>query len=570
MIPNLVHFCFGMTPDFGGRPFSLIHYLSIRSAWEILQPECMILHCAYEPTGEWWELAKPMLRVHQVNPVTGIYGFPAAHPAHRADIVRLAALIAMGGIYLDTDVLVVRPFSKLMGEEFVAAREVTADGTQVGLSNAILLTQPESQFARLCLEGHDPRHSLWQGFRSRGRDENYVEYSVRYPCLLADLCPGTLRTLPSQSFLWATWDDAGLKSLFEKDTTVPQEVLAIHLWESHAWAKYLSKLTGSDIQSRDSTFNKLARRFLPGNCRNAGRQASSAPDYAALSRMDEICRDADFVSPEHLFPAGVVDKTKFWIRQTLRHLRSEIMLPLRYQLDEIANRSERHLEGHGPRPFDGEFATESSGQPILRFGPLDGSLELLEALLEGNQQGPVRFAIYTGAGTEPGVCGWLAAKPNFQGVWATTSLSRARQLAEWSLATGSQIRCIHAEATGEQFTPGPEISLENLTVLVLAGTGFEAGLWRKWQAGSPKIVLVACNPALDPNSRSSATDWGASRADMIEIAGERDYDLITESSDGQFLLFMTTWNEEVINRPIQRECFRRVKTLYGQVIHLPK
>jgi hypothetical protein len=27
MIPNILHFVFGMAPDFGGKPFSLPHYL---------------------------------------------------------------------------------------------------------------------------------------------------------------------------------------------------------------------------------------------------------------------------------------------------------------------------------------------------------------------------------------------------------------------------------------------------------------------------------------------------------------------------------------------------------------
>jgi len=55
---SIIHFCFGMTPDFGGRPFSLSHYLAVRSAWEVLKPERMMLHCRYVPTGEWWERAR--------------------------------------------------------------------------------------------------------------------------------------------------------------------------------------------------------------------------------------------------------------------------------------------------------------------------------------------------------------------------------------------------------------------------------------------------------------------------------------------------------------------------------
>ena len=39
MIPNIFHFVFGMAPDFGGKPFSLVHYLSVKSALTLNQPE---------------------------------------------------------------------------------------------------------------------------------------------------------------------------------------------------------------------------------------------------------------------------------------------------------------------------------------------------------------------------------------------------------------------------------------------------------------------------------------------------------------------------------------------------
>ena len=106
-----------------------------------------------------------MLQLHRVRAIEGIYGFPAKHPAHRADIVRLAALISMGGVYLDTDVLVLKSFDMLGNPDFAAAWEFTGEGRLVGLSNAVLVAAKQSCFARLCLEGHDPKRSLWSGFR---------------------------------------------------------------------------------------------------------------------------------------------------------------------------------------------------------------------------------------------------------------------------------------------------------------------------------------------------------------------------------------------------------------------
>lgn len=59
-IPNIIHFVFGLSPDFGGRSFSLIHYLAVKAAYECNKPEIIYLHYAHEPSGEGWDKAPPM------------------------------------------------------------------------------------------------------------------------------------------------------------------------------------------------------------------------------------------------------------------------------------------------------------------------------------------------------------------------------------------------------------------------------------------------------------------------------------------------------------------------------
>src|SRR5437773_2136361 len=98
MIPNIFHFVFGMAPDFGGKPFSLAHYISIRSAIELNKPSSTIFHYQYEPTGEWWEKSKPLLRLNKIVAPDSFMGQPLYHVAHKADVVRLQALKETGGV----------------------------------------------------------------------------------------------------------------------------------------------------------------------------------------------------------------------------------------------------------------------------------------------------------------------------------------------------------------------------------------------------------------------------------------------------------------------------------------
>jgi len=41
-MPRIAHFIFGLSPDFGKKPFSLVHYLAIRSAHDRLGPKWKI------------------------------------------------------------------------------------------------------------------------------------------------------------------------------------------------------------------------------------------------------------------------------------------------------------------------------------------------------------------------------------------------------------------------------------------------------------------------------------------------------------------------------------------------
>jgi len=56
-----------MSSDFGGKPFSFIHFLSLASAITELLPDKINLYYEYEPTGYWWDRAREM-----VTPVAAV------------------------------------------------------------------------------------------------------------------------------------------------------------------------------------------------------------------------------------------------------------------------------------------------------------------------------------------------------------------------------------------------------------------------------------------------------------------------------------------------------------------
>ena len=105
MIPNIFHFCYGLAEDFGGKPFSLVHFLAVKSALEVNRPDEIFFYYKYEPKGEWWDKTKKIVTMVKVIPPDMIFGNELVHVAHKADILRLNILIEKGGIYLDLDTI---------------------------------------------------------------------------------------------------------------------------------------------------------------------------------------------------------------------------------------------------------------------------------------------------------------------------------------------------------------------------------------------------------------------------------------------------------------------------------
>ena len=278
MIPNILHFVFGMAPDFGGKPFSLVHYLSVKSAVELNQPIAAYFHYQYEPAGEWWEKAKPLLTLNKINAPDTFMGCSLHHVAHKADVVRLKVLKETGGIYMDLDTISVKPLTSLLAHSFAIGQELKAVYTpknwrqrikynirkslglikdiskhNTGLCNAVLLSEKNSDFVNLWL-------TEYKSFRSAGRDKYWNEHSVQVPLRLAEQYPQHITKLSPYAFHYPLYDVAGLRSMFEEVTAFPEAYLH-HLWESFSW-KYMSALTPEQIKTKDTTYNLIARKFL--------------------------------------------------------------------------------------------------------------------------------------------------------------------------------------------------------------------------------------------------------------------------------------------------------------------
>jgi hypothetical protein len=266
-----------MASDFGGKPWSLVHHVCLKSAVERIVPEQVFLYDEFEPTGPWWELSRELVTPIRIEAPRAVFGRPLTHVAHRADVVRLQKLIEHGGIYLDADVLVQRSFDDLLNHSAVLGQQGV--GGKFGLANAVILAEPQSAFLRRWLAEYRTFH--WSGHL----DASYDEHSVRLPLKLARDHPDEITVLPYTAFYWPLWTKEHLEWIFASDASIPAgDTYANHLWESYSW-EYMENATLRRVRSKDTNFNIWARPLLNDLRDNYGAPSLSWRWQTAKRRM---------------------------------------------------------------------------------------------------------------------------------------------------------------------------------------------------------------------------------------------------------------------------------------------
>jgi glycosyltransferase involved in cell wall biosynthesis/SAM-dependent methyltransferase len=256
-IPRIFHFITGMEPNFGGRPFSFVHSMAIRSALQVNKGFRARVYYHYEPSGKYWDAIKDDVELIRVEPPTEVFGNPVQLYAHKADVLRLQILLEHGGIYLDLDTICQRSFEPLLDGRVVMGREeqLAADGTTkvVGLCNATIIAPPNAEFLRLWYE-------TYREFKGGKAGDAWNKFSVQIPMALASAHPSLLHIEPASSFFWPSWDRESIASMFVMDCEFP-EAYSFHLWEGESW-KFTKDVSSDSVMTIDTTYNKIARRFV--------------------------------------------------------------------------------------------------------------------------------------------------------------------------------------------------------------------------------------------------------------------------------------------------------------------
>ena len=257
-IPRIVHFVYGMMPQ--ARPMPESVAIAVGMAHIVYFPARVMFHVSYTPLGVWWERVKSIVEVHvhAVATVATAQNRCLLHYAHRADVLRLRVLEEFGGVYLDTDVIALRPLPLNTSRFLIPWQDSPAwswrkGSLHYGMCNAVMASEPGSSAVRALLRNYG-------SFRSYGRDEFWDEHSVRLVAEVFERCDPPAREWSALRFddvLSPLWSSVGelyrnrrLPSIESVYRLYPRK-FAVHLWYSDSH--------GSQVAGMQSVYGQVSR-----------------------------------------------------------------------------------------------------------------------------------------------------------------------------------------------------------------------------------------------------------------------------------------------------------------------
>ncbi|MBF0547899.1 MAG: glycosyltransferase [Candidatus Riflebacteria bacterium] len=271
--PNQYLFIYGLKPQ--TETFHICHYLCIESCFQVNYPDRILFFYQHEPYGHYWELAKRRLTLVKVNPDPALaqYDYGWRHRdcqpyryAHISDFIRLDALLANGGVYADIDTIFVNPLPEALRKKpFVLGREDPVRCQESGLMlpslcNALIISPPGAEFGR-----------RWLQEMPKAFNGSWSNHSTLLPQRLSEEIPHAIHIEPSRSFYPYMWTREGIRAMLQERKLETDGIYSMHLW-SHLWWSEQRRdfsdfhnglLTERLIRDVDTTYNLIARRFLP-------------------------------------------------------------------------------------------------------------------------------------------------------------------------------------------------------------------------------------------------------------------------------------------------------------------
>ncbi|KAI9739253.1 MAG: hypothetical protein M1834_007466 [Cirrosporium novae-zelandiae] len=184
-IPRTVHFVF---VDL--KPLTWMEFAAVQGAHLALKAETINIWVPDrgDPLGKIWEMILdiPGVRFRRIEMPDSVYGHELKILAHISDIVRMKAMYEEGGIYLDTNLVALRPVDEILNNPDINDTVMALEGHQ-GICNAMIMSKPRAPFMKQWMQQYiDFDDNDWKGLSVLRPFEMYLDGTADHLSVLDD------------------------------------------------------------------------------------------------------------------------------------------------------------------------------------------------------------------------------------------------------------------------------------------------------------------------------------------------------------------------------------------------
>jgi len=283
MIPKKIHFIW----FYSGRPFNLVNYLAIKAAIHHHPDFTIYLHCDKTPPSDniYFQELNPQLTVQYFKDPTHINGHYVQYYQNRADYVRLNILKTVGGIYLDTDIILLRKLDCFLNNRLVVGYE-RPNSTDY-ICNAVIMSIPEH-----------PMISEWLYMYNTSWGAKFIGWYIGHSLIIGSELSQKYRHMinivPNDTFYPFTWEDHSIIEKTDNCQTYSNS-FSVHLWDTEFQKTRLLPESPDYFQTHSNAFTRLFGHLAPQPTPNPTPNRDHGPDdWMILENMDMIGNDLEF------------------------------------------------------------------------------------------------------------------------------------------------------------------------------------------------------------------------------------------------------------------------------------
>lgn len=325
-IPKKIHFIWFSR----GKAFNLVNYIAVKAALYHNPDYEVFLHCDALPKDNiYYNALKKHITTNIIVEPYYINKHHVQYFQHKADYVRLNVLKEMGGIYLDTDIILLRNLDKFLNNRFVMCSERPDTDKEAShfLCNAVIMCEPNNDLVNEWI--HIYENSWGEDFIGW-----WMGHSVIVPSYLRKKYNYMMTILPNFTFYPFLWND--LSVLHDHDNKQNYDYShGIHLWDTEASKTNLLPKDLDYFKTKNNAFVRLFKKHVEDLLEPEKNQS----EFLILECVDSPGDDIEYISFKSL------DELKHMCKKTtncigfntLGYLKSKINLDKLVLLEDTKN-----------------------------------------------------------------------------------------------------------------------------------------------------------------------------------------------------------------------------------------